>query len=762
MRVLHVGLESTSTRPGGLNRYLEALVAAQRALGLDASAIVLSAPDVPLPDGVVSAGPPEASLPARLRAVDRAVRRAGPPDVADLHFAGTAALTATFGALRGVPSVVHFQGPWADESRHAGQGRANAALKARLERAVYRRADRVVVLSDAFGRVVARRYGVAPWSIETIPPGVDLDRFTPGDRAEARAALGVSPDADVCVTVRRLVPRMGVDVLLEAWARVASVRRVLAVVGDGPERRALEARAAELDLAATVRFCGRVTDAELVSWYRAADVAAVPSVALEGFGLVVLEAAACGCAVVGTDAEGLAEALAAVGGVVVPAGDAAALAAALGAALVEPSGPDVGARRRARVAHLGWPGVARRHEALYERVLGNERARRVVLVDHTAVLSGGELAIARAIGGLGAATQVHAVLAADGPLVGRLEAVGASVEVLALAERARALPRDRVRPVALAPLAVLDSAVYAARLASRFRALRPDVVHANSLKSALIGCTAARLARVPSVWHLRDQVASPYLPAFAVRLVRRAARVLPDVVVANSASTLATVDPRVGVVVPSPLDPSVLGVVRVPQTDELRLTVLGRLAPWKGQDLALRAFALAFPSGGAHLSIAGAALFGEDTYAASLTALAAELGIEARVSFCGFVDDVAALLARTDVLVHASTLPEPFGQVVLEAMGAGCAVVVADAGGPAEVVTDGRDGLRYRAGDVGALAATLQEVAGDAALRERLGAAAIETARGYLPEALAPALTAAWDAAVATRRRPDRYGVRRG
>jgi glycosyltransferase involved in cell wall biosynthesis len=128
-------------------------------------------------------------------------------------------------------------------------------------------------------------------------------------------------------------------------------------------------------------------------------------------------------------------------------------------------------------------------------------------------------------------------------------------------------------------------------------------------------------------------------------------------------------------------------------------------------------------------------MFGEeeDRYAQELRDLARALGIEERVEFRGFRSDVYVELEAMDVLVHASISPEPFGQVVLEGMSAGLAVVATRQGGPGEIVTDGRDGLLYDSGDADALAAILRRLADDATLRERLGAAAVETARAFAP-----------------------------
>src|SRR5438105_14076750 len=104
---------------------------------------------------------------------------------------------------------------------------------------------------------------------------------------------------------------MGLDILVEAWAIVVRAHQdaVLALVGDGESRGSLERMALQLGLSDNIRFLGKVDDRELVHWYRAADVSVIPSVALEGFGLVILESLACGTPVIGTDVGGIPEAL---------------------------------------------------------------------------------------------------------------------------------------------------------------------------------------------------------------------------------------------------------------------------------------------------------------------------------------------------------------------------------------------------------------------------------------------------------------------
>jgi glycosyltransferase involved in cell wall biosynthesis len=730
VRPLLLGMGWPSEQPGGLNRYFEALFHALERAGAAPRAVV--------------AGPADENLVRRIRSFARAAR--GPGDVVDAHFALYALLPVVFGSLRDRPLVVHFHGPWADESLAAGErSRLRLRAKRAVERAVYRRAAEVVVLSRSFRRVLVERYGVSPWRISVVPPGVDLDRFSPGDRAAARSRLGVPADARVAVAVRRLVPRMGLDVLLEAWADLPGDRGVLLVVGDGPERLGLEERAAELGIAGSVRFLGRVSDDELVECYRAADVCIVPSLALEGFGLVTLEALACGTPVVVSDAGGLPEAVAGLDPtLVVPAGDPGALAARLHGPL-----PDRDACR-AYAEGFSWDRVAARHLELYGRAAQPRPAERlrVLYLDHTARLSGGELALLRLLPALDE-IDPHVVLAEDGPLVQRLEAAGVSVEVLPMAESARGLRRGQVGLGTLLSPQALRTAGYALRLARRLRRFRPDLVHTNSLKAALYGGVAGRLARVPVVWHVRDRIADDYLPALTVRIVRAAAKRLPWIVIANSQTTLETLGVA-GFVVPSPVEPM---PPRPDRSGPLLVGIVGRIAPWKGQHLFVQAFADAFPGGPEQAVVVGEPIFGDDeeTYFEDLRRLGTTLGLDGRLELAGYREDVAAELGRLDVLVHASVLPEPFGQVVAEGLAAGLPVVAAAAGGPAELIEDDVTGLLYPPGDAGALAECLRRLAADPELRVRLGRAGRERVAALSPERVAAQVTAVYRQALVRR-----------
>jgi glycosyltransferase involved in cell wall biosynthesis len=735
--VLMLGKGWFPAQLGGLDRYFRDLFESlPEARGL------IVGPAEGSPARLVTASSHDAPLPARLFAMWMASRIAGrDARVVDAHFALYALPTMLSRRLRSLPLIVHFHGPWADENVAAGQrSRGLRVVRRCVERGVYRRADQAIVLTSAFRRVLVEEYRVSPWRVHVQPPGVDLERFSPGDRARARRRFDLDDGVFVAVAVRRLVPRMGLDVLLDAWARARvdmPAGSQLLIAGDGTQRADLERRLRRLRLSESVRLLGRLPDEALIDLYRAADLGIVPSRSFEGFGLVVIEAAACGTPTIVTEVGGLPEAVDALdSSLVVPPNDVDALARRVAAASTE-SGRPSRTTTREFAERFSWEAAVRRNRAVVRDAITPQPRRRrirVVYLDHVAELSGGEIALLRLIPHLDE-VEPHVILAEDGPLATRLVQAGISTEVLGMRERARGLRKANVSGRRMPFGAIASTASYVVRLAIRLRRLRPDLVHTNSLKSGLYGSVAARLAGVPVVWHVRDRIADDYLPPAAVRMVRLMTRCLPNAVIANSRATLSTLDPRTkAVVIHSVLpDAPVASDRKRRDPADIVVGMVGRLAPWKGQDLFLRAFADAFPSGHERCMLVGSSMFGEEDFVGSLKALVAELGLTGRVEFRGFQSDIWPELALMDILVHASLTPEPFGQVILEGMAAGVPVVAADAGGPAEIVHHGVDGLLYPIGNQTALAAALRQLAHDPELASRLAIAGGATAAEYYP-----------------------------
>lgn len=161
----------------------------------------------------------------------------------------------------------------------------------------------VFVLSEFSRKLIATDHPRALRKVVVAGGGIDTHRFVPAaDRPALRTELEIAPGEQVLLTVRRLVARTGVGVLLEAFAEIhrAAPETRLVVVGDGEDRVELEERVAELGLTESVRFCGRISDDEVLAWYQAADLFVLPTVAYEGFGMSTAESLACGTPVVGT------------------------------------------------------------------------------------------------------------------------------------------------------------------------------------------------------------------------------------------------------------------------------------------------------------------------------------------------------------------------------------------------------------------------------------------------------------------------------
>jgi len=245
------------------------------------------------------------------------------------------------------------------------------------EEQVVEAADRLVANTDDEAKQLIDLYDAAPEKVAVVHPGVDLDAFRPGDVAAARAAVGVPADAVVLTFVGRLQPLKAPDVLIRAAARLLEQdpslrqRLVVAIVG-GPSGTGLEHPEAYAELARALgiddvtRFVQPVPQDVLTEWYRASTVVCVPSYS-ESFGLVALEAQACGTPVVASAVGGLTTAVRDGGsGVLVCGHDAGDFAEALRRVAFEP-----GLRERmsaAAVEHarrFGWEVTAERTAQVY-------------------------------------------------------------------------------------------------------------------------------------------------------------------------------------------------------------------------------------------------------------------------------------------------------------------------------------------------------------------------------------------------------------
>lgn len=268
---------------------------------------------------------------------------------------------------------------------------------------------------------------------------------------------------------------------------------------------------------------------------------------------------------------------------------------------------------------------------------------------------------------------------------------------------------------------------------ARLRVVRDaDVLVANTTRASVYVALAALIARKPFVVHIRDLVAAEAIGSAATLLMRRV--VLPRAagVIANSNASRDTVSASVHtsnvVVIPSPAGLAPVEADSVDATGPaLRLGMIARIDPWKGQDLLLRAFAEACPDGDQVLVFHGAPAFGHEEFALDLRRIARELGIEHRVDFAGHASDVQNAISGLDVCVQASLRAEPLGQNVLQYLSAGKPTIVSGEGGPVEWVTHRENGLVFVPRDKESLADAIREIVSDSGLRQTLARNAAQT-----------------------------------
>lgn len=339
---------------------------------------------------------------------------------------------------------------------------------------------------------------------------------------------------------------------------------------------------------------------------------------------------------------------------------------------------------------------------------------RIGYVNHTAVLGGAEVALQNLVDQLDRRRwEPYALMGDRGPLVERLKSSGVLVEILNLPPTLARIRQGDLRPRAIFNLLRGGNGLaYSVRLSRRFRQLGIEVVHANSLRACVLGGLAGRLAGIPTIWQIHCVLGSGLMSRSGLRLLQTLARFLPSHIICNSRWTAADFRvPRSRLsVVPCGVDASRFVPNGVAFHDRPRIGMVARFAPLKGQHLlveAARKVADMHPD--AEFLIAGTPLFGEELYAQEVQAYAHRV-LPRRIRFLGFVDDVPALLRDVDILVNPSTVPEGFGQAIVEAMMAGKPVIASALGGPIDVIDDGVTGRLVPAGDTLALAEAIGDM----------------------------------------------------
>ncbi len=279
------------------------------------------------------------------------------------------------------------------------------------------------------------------------------------------------------------------------------------------------------------------------------------------------------------------------------------------------------------------------------------------------------------------------------------------------------------------------------RLRSSIRSIDPHIIHSNGMKAHLLTACATR-RHDNLIWHAHDFLsgrAMTHLLRVAARRVRRviaiSEAVASDARIALPGAKVRTVLNAVDLdqFTPGVGDPAVLG--ERPDDRAVRVGLVATYARWKGQEVFLDAIVKvrkSHPELAIRAYIIGGPIY--STLASQFSREELEARVEQRelgdvVRFIGFAENVAPIYRALDVVVHASTKPEPFGRTIAEAMACGRAVIVASGGGATELFTDGVDAIGFNPGDSGQLCEEIARLAIHGDLRRKLGGEAAATAR---------------------------------
>ncbi len=314
--ILCLGLGWFPQTPGGLERYVYELTQQLAANQDNIHLCGIDLPDTQLYENINFTNLALSNYPIwqRLHSVRSNFKQINTShlDAINLHFA-LYSLPILDLLPKEIPITFNFHGPWADESHTEGTNKLNVFFKRLLiEKQVYQKCDRFIVLSQAFGKILHEKYQIPGDKIHVIPGGVNINKFQNNlSPSEARKQLGWHQNKPIIFTSRRLVHRVGVDKLLTALSIIKpKIPDIwLAIAGRGNLQLTLQNQATELGLNHNIKFLGFLPDEHLPLAYQAADLTVIPSQSFEGFGLAIVESLACGTPVVCTPVGGMPEIL---------------------------------------------------------------------------------------------------------------------------------------------------------------------------------------------------------------------------------------------------------------------------------------------------------------------------------------------------------------------------------------------------------------------------------------------------------------------
>lgn len=371
---------------------------------------------------------------------------------------------------------------------------------------------------------------------------------------------------------------------------------------------------------------------------------------------------------------------------------------------------------------------------------------KIVFVNPVGVIGGAERVLLTMIAALlntKPNIQLFLIVGTDGPLIEAAEKLGVQVKLVKLPEELNQLGDSAFKGSNRAVMGLIllfrlvkilpNIGQYLREFQRSLQQLQSDLIHSNGIKTHLL-IALAGIKDIPIIWHIHDFYSSRPLMARVLKGVSYGAKLgiaISEAVAKDAKTTLPKLPIKI---IYNAVDINYFSPIPSPPHTPLKVGLVATFARWKGHDIFLAAASeiiKTYPNLNVRFCIVGGAIYktrGSQFSEQELKDKAAHLEIADKVDFLGFQQDIAQVYRDLDIVIHASTQPEPFGLAIVEAMACGKPVIVSQAGGAAELFTHNYDGVGVPPGEPKALAAAIIDLLDHPEKRQLLSENARKTA----------------------------------
>lgn len=616
----------------------------------------------------------------------------------------------------------YFHGPWAAESTISENKkyRSRNLIKFRIEKIVYKKSILIFCASTNFAKILNSDYGISWNRIVVVGLGVDTEKFSFISSELARDTLGLEKNKIVIVTVRRLTKRMGLDFLIDAMQCMDKFPFELHIIGRGPEEEYLKSLIVSLRLQDSIFLHTDITDEKLKFWYCAADLTVVPSLDLEGFGLVVLESLSCGTPVLASNIGGMGELVSEWDNrFLFEAGNRRDFLSHLSLTL-EITSAEKQSLVNAALAFAKKKSWGSIFEVIFQRI---SETSNFIFVTHSSIQSGAELSLLNLIKKINSKSSIHVILWQSGWLSNKLSEIqGVSIQHISRRskEDERLSRSTNIRNISNVFIMTL-------RLNHQlFKTSKSKVIFINTRPTLFMLLPFLYISQKRFIYWSHDLVMNKEVQSGSDKILRFIFKICKKgIFLANSnyiSGNLSDLDRnRIGVLNPIFDTSLALNMGKKHETETIVIGINSRIDARKGQSVVLRAFKKfnsIYPN--SRLEILGDVMFGGIEYLDELQQLTKSFDYPEKVIFHGMQDKPLDIMKSWDISVHGAIYPEPFGRNIMESMMLGIPVVVPSIGAALELVQEFGGGLLYEVGDPESLFNSLVLITGNDEVQRKI------------------------------------------